>query len=333
MSQGSENSSQSIIEMVPQADGRPLIEPEFTIPKEQRHSGIVEIDGSSVQLKDRGAGAYKIHLLPVELRVLKEGTAAAPEDGLVVKKTDTVRYRLSPGLPDSPVLLEDEIQWYWRILKWDGSYEAWEPFQDGQGHTFTAQPKDAGVYEVKATIDGQDFFFKRQKDDSHSAKKKDENDCFGVVDRQWQIDVRDEAKRNLGSTAYAYKKKNGNVGKNEWKCNLFVGHKASDAGATVPFVNGRVIRRYYPIANQWAGIDRPSIANWSLLPRETYPQPGWVVSRGAPGGIGHVGILGYDGAWISAGKDKVHRRCDLRPAISLRTSGSTYQPARTNKYN
>lgn len=274
-----------------------------------------------------------VNLLPVDIKVVKEGEAAALEDGLVVKKTDTVRYRLSPGLPDAPLLLEDKIQWHWRILKWDGTYSGWTAYENGQGYTFTAQPEDAGIYEVKATMDGQDFFLKRSKDDPHSAKKKDENECFGVVDEQWQINVRNQAKANLGSVAYAFAVANENVGKKEYKCNLFVGHKATNGGAIVPKINGRnPFSKYYPIANQWAGTQVANIPGWILLSVNTYPQPGYVVARGAPGGIGHTGIVDYDGAWIGAGTFNVNRKADLRNDISLRSGTSTYQPARFHKY-
>jgi hypothetical protein len=279
------------------------------------------------------AGPLEAILLPVDIKVVKEGETTAPEDGLIVKKTDTVRYRLSPGLPDAPLLLEDKIQWHWKILKWDGTYSGWTAYEDGQGHTFTAQPEDAGIYEVKATVDGQDFFLKRAKDDPHSAKKKDENECFGVVDEQWQINVRNQAKANLGSVAYAFAVANENVGKKEYKCNLFVGHKATNGGAIVPKINGRnPFSKYYPIANQWAGTQVANIPGWILLPVNTYPQPGYVVARGAPGGIGHTGIVDYDGAWIGAGTFNVNRKADLRNDISLRSGTSTYQSARFHKY-
>lgn len=282
-------------------------------------AGPAGITISSMFLSDR----VMVSLLPVDIKVVKEGEISAPEDGLIVKKTDTVRYRLSPGMPDTPLLFEDKIQWHWRILKWDGTYSPWTGYTNGRGHTFTAQPQDAGIYEVKATMEGQDFFLKRAKDDPHSAKKKDENECFGVVEKDWQINVRNQAKGNLGSVAYAKAVANDNVPKNEYKCNLFVGHKANDGGAAVPKINGNnPFNKYYPIANQWAGTQVATIPGWTLLPTNTYPQPGFVVARGAPGGIGHTGIVDYDGAWISAGTTEVNRKADVR----------TYIPSRFNKY-
>lgn len=186
---------------------------------------------------------------------------------------------------------------------------------------------------MKATVDGQDFFLKRAKDDPHSAKKKDENECFGVVDEQWQINVRNQAKANLGSVAYAKSVANDNVDEDQYKCNLFVGHKATDGGAIVPKINGNnPFNKYYPIANQWAGTQVANIPSWVLLPTDTYPQPGYVVARGVAGGTGHTGIVDYDGAWIGAGTFNVNRNADLRNEISLRSGTTTYQPARFHKY-
>lgn len=251
---------------------------------------------------------------------------ATPADGLVVMKSDTVRYTVFPDAPLIPTLYEDYIQWYWRILKWDGTYSAWTAFQDGQGHTFTAQPLDSGIYEIKAVIEANTVVFKRDDDDPHSMKKKGDSECFGVVDEQWQLDVRDYAKSNLGSLVYAQGVANLNVPAGPpggYKCNLFVGHKATDAGAIVPKINGNnPFNKYHPTANQWAGTEVKAIPSWTLLPAATYPQPGFVVARGAPGGIGHTGIVDYDGAWISAGTTNVNRIADVR----------TYVPSRFRKY-
>jgi hypothetical protein len=281
-----------------------------------------------------------VDLLPVDINVSKEGTSAAPHwtGGLVVKKTDTVRYRLSPGVPDVPLLLEDKIRWHWRILKWDGTYSDWTAYQDGQGHTFTAQPEDAGIYEVKATFDGQDFFLKRKNDDLYSTKKTGEKDCFGVVDEEWQISVREKAALWLGNEDYAQAKEKQPIPENQPKCNLFVAHCGTLGGAEVPWINGGsyfIGALYPPVANQWAGKKvndiLKHIPNWTLLPEETYPQPGWIVAR-AGKKHGHTGIIDYDGAWIGAGPINVNRKADLRNDISLRSGPSIYQPARFRKY-
>jgi hypothetical protein len=281
---------------------------------------------------DHAAEGEKAFLkLPVDIQVTKEGDAVAPEAGLIVKKGDSVRYRLSPGLPDDPVLFEDKIQWHWRILQANGIWGNWTAYQNGKGHTFAAQPATAGIYEVKATVNGRDSFLKRQKDDPHSPRVKDENDCFGVVDDDWQIVVVNQARSSLGSEAYATAAANPPFGAQDPKCNLFVAHKATDGGATVPWINGYPLRRRPPTANQWQGTDPKPIPNWTLLPEQTYPQPGFIVARLGLN-HGHVGILDYDGAWISAGSINVNRKAHLINEISLRSDRVIYQPARLRKY-
>jgi hypothetical protein len=301
----------------------------LTIPSGQSRSPSLDIDpGFQEAFSGNEFHSEEIVRKPfrTEILITKDGEATAPADGLIVKTSDTVRYRLFPDEPDTPLLYEDDIKWYWRILKWDGTYSAWTAYQDGQGHTFTAQPLDAGIYEVKAEIDFHTVFYVRAINDPHSTKKKGDNECFGVVDEQWQLDVRHQAKINLGSVAYAQGVANSNVPAGPpggYKCNLFVGHKASDAGTVVPKVNGNhPLSKYYPTANQWAGTEVKAIPGWTLLPAATYPQSGFVVARGVAGGIGHTGVVDYDGAWISAGTTNVNRIADVR----------TYVPSRFRKY-
>jgi hypothetical protein len=248
-----------------------------------------------------------IILAPVDIEVFKEGTGGAPSDGLVALKTDTLRYRLLRYVWDSPVLLADKLQWYWRILKWDGTYSDWTAYQNGQGHPFTAQPITAGIYEVKAKLGDLEFFLERFEDDPHSTKKDGENDCIGIANEQWQIDVRNAAKNNLGSVAYAEAAEIkstiqpliSGTPRDKPKCNRFVADQAIGGGAPVPAING-TLGTSYPSANQWCGAEVKDIPGWTLLPRETYPQPGFVVARGNAGS-GHCGIIDYDGAWITRG--------------------------------
>ena len=89
--------------------------------------------------------------------------------------------------------------------------------QDAKGHAYTEKPTTAGIFEVKAVIDGQDYLFKRKKDDPHSSKKEGENDCYGVADEVWQFDLWEASKGTLGSKIYAEAVKKGNFPKNSAK--------------------------------------------------------------------------------------------------------------------
>ena len=100
------------------------------------------------------------------------------------------------------------------------------------------------------------------------------------------------------------------------KCNIFVAHRAVEAGATVPAISGW-LNEYPPTANQWAGTEdtndllpgtQTGIDHW-ILENTLHPQPGFIVAHPASDGSGHVGIVDYDGVGISAGSvGIVHRK-------------------------
>ena len=252
-------------------------------------------------------------LLPVEIAVRKKGTTTAPDDGLIVKKGDILEIALAPSWFDQAKQFETLITWQYQQLKSDGTYTDWAAFgPDGKGTKFEYTTTSGGVFQVKAIVavsgEQQEYKLLRKIDDVRNGEKvgfgkKGQPDAFGVVDTDIQIAIRHSAQINLGSHAYDKS--------TEWlpafpkdkdKCNLFVAHKATDAGATVPWINGNnPFVPYPPTANQWAGTDPKNIPNWVLLPVETMPQPGFVVSEPNELGSGHCGILDYDGWGIAAG--------------------------------
>lgn len=278
---------------------------------------------------------YRAFLFNTDVVVQNQIESEAPADGTVILKTDKIRYQLSQHIVWATPLLKDCIAWHRRQLKWDGTYENWAAVPNATGHFYIEKPSKAGIFEVKAVIDGQDYIFKRKADDPHSGKKKGDNDCYGVADEAWQVSIRDKARADLGSVAYAvaaYKSIAFRWGNN--KCNLFVRDHATQAGATVENVNGGTFPPYYPpTANQWANFEVKVIPNWTLFPRETYPQPGYIVSRYNTVSSGHCGILDYDGAWVSAGEKNVNRVADMRAEGYNDDDPETPQgPARVNKY-
>jgi len=270
---------------------------------------------------------YRALLLNTDVVVLNDIETEPPVDGTVIEKTDKISYQLSLSISEVPVMLKNSIIWKRRQLKWDGTYEDWTVVENAKGHSYRENPANAGIFEVKAVIDGQDYIFKRSADDPHSSKKKGDNDCYGVVDEAWQVNVRDEAKEALGIENYAQGVKHSNVPKGPpggWKCNLFVGHKLAASGVSIDKINGNnPFSKYYPTANQWAGFEVKPIPHWTLLPVETYPQPGFVAAYGRVDDIGHTGIMDYDGSWIAAGQFNVNRV----PTVQ------TYNPTRVRKYS
>ena len=260
-------------------------------------------------------GEYKIVVISIESVEL----VGAPFDGLVVKNGNVVTMKANI-LPTSYVPPANEPKWYYQQLKTDGSWEAWTSFgSTAHGKTYAHTTTMSGVFRVKTVLTVCDSvlcekILERTADEADGYGKVGDPDAFGVTDTQIQIDIRDAAKGFLGSTAYPY---DGVVTAqygfpeypaNTYKCNIFVAHRAKQAGADVPAING-IPATYPPLANEWAGTEdthpfipgfQTDIDHWTLL-ITSYPQPGFIVGHPNASGSGHVGIVDYDGHGIGAG--------------------------------
>lgn len=142
--------------------------------------------------------------------------------------------------------------------------------------------------------------------------------AFGVCDEGWQISLRNAAKAHLGSDAYAFDAPVvayggfSGVPEGSWKCNIFVAHRLTDCGFSVPSVHhGRFnTRDWPPLANEWANTTF-QIRGWPVISEQGFPQPGYVAIRPNSGSNGHMGILDFDGMAISAQVDLVTRRSSV----------------------
>jgi len=306
-------------------------------------------------------------LVQVEVVVRKKTEATAPETGLLVKKGDVITFDVNGLAPAGEFPLPSEsVKWKIRQLKHDGTTTEWADVQ-GQGAELDFTTSQGGVFEAKAVITppgGQpsNFPLTRRKNAPHADNgggevqdihKAGAVDYFGVSDQQWQINLREKALADLGSTKFAtlavfiapwfpgreYKRTN--------KCNIFVYDKCYEAGVDVPLTRERwgklpLLITEPPLAIDWWNdnsgrkdnfketIQSVEIPGWTRLPNEAMPQPGLVVARPILGGVAvrydsHCGIFDYDGSWISAGPSKVNKYCHLKV--------SAYQPVGIRKYN
>ena len=290
-------------------------------------------------------------LVPVEITIRKQGEEKTPDTGLLVKKDDVLEFALAPQFFDTEDNFETLITWRQRQLKGDGTYTEWSNISEqATGKKFEYTTETGGIFQVKAVItNGGEHEYKRKKDAPYGANwrgvynenvlSKGKPDFVGVVDEQWQIDLRDEAVSFLGITDYALTKSirvyrgGPNARPGADKCNIFVYHRCVAAGFPVPLAHsyerrfGLGIVHVPPLANQWgnewAGSSFP-IAGWIFLSNSAMPQPGFIVIRTGNSGSGHMGILNYDGSWINAGPTNVNQ------AIHLSTG---YQPAVFRKHN
>ncbi len=242
----------------------------------------------------------------------------APDSGLVVLRGNSVTMH-AHIYPDSFVPASGEPQWMCQRRKRDGTWDAWIPFSaNAHGMSYTHATDQSGIFRVKAVLHLDDFLaiermFTRRVDEEHGFGKAGEPDAFGVADTPFQVGFSALAREWLGSTNYPL---DGIVpadhGFSEfpagtYKCNIFVAHRAVQAGAIVPAING-VLHDYPPTANQWAGTESTSqvlpliqtIDHW-VLESTMYPQPGFIVAHPHAEWSGHVGIVDYDGEGIGAG--------------------------------
>jgi hypothetical protein len=251
----------------------------------------------------------------------------AEEDGLVVQTGTSVAMEVEC----LPVGVGDELSSVWSVrrLRANGQYDDWEYATGNYGGVDVFyRPATGGIYQVQATVtvgssDGgaaESFYrWSESEEPTIGYHKKGDLKAFGVVDELWQKQLRDAAKAYLGSTAYleyaylpaqygfpAFAGKYG-----AYKCNIFVAHRAVEVGLTVPKINGRILKRNPPLANQW-GDPSFDIENWRILSESEYPQPGFIVSEPKyDGNPGHLGIVDFDARGISAGRDNVNRYFDL----------------------
>jgi hypothetical protein len=297
---------------------------------------------------------HAVVLLPVQIEVRKQGTTAAPETGLLVKKGDVLEFALAPQFFDTDDNFETLITWQQRQLNGEGTYTEWANISaQATGTKYEHTTAAGGIFQIKAVItNGGDHEYKRKTDAPHAANgsgvyneklRKDQPDFIGVADNDAQISVRNQSLSLLGSTAYA-KSAAITVGygvdptlnfKDSWKCNIFVFCMSNAAGVSVPTKNWRdyrfglppyVDRAVPPGANDWYSSSF-SIPSWTWAAASTIPQPGFAAIHqhinDAVAGGAHIGILDYDGAWISAGSATVNK--------SIHISDGDYQPTNYRK--
>ena len=265
-------------------------------------------------------------LLPVEVVVHKKDEAP-PEDGVLVKKGDTVVYEI-PGLPESVFVYFER-----RYLDGNGQYGHWWSFSSGANagkSRIEEEELTTSIFQVRARIvaSGPGIYvnYTRKRDDPHGKSssgvmnpmlKAGEPDFVGVAEGDAQIAIVKKARESLGSTAWSLASTvtvspTATAGPNDNKCNVFVYQSCMNAGASVPLDSGG----WPPRAYDWFDSSF-TITGWNFRTSYCHPAPGQVVSRylldwipivdRIPGTSAHVGIVDYNGSWINAGPANINR--------------------------
>jgi hypothetical protein len=261
-------------------------------------------------------------LLPVEVTVRKKGETIST-NGVLIKKGEVIEVALAENWFDQQKQFESIISWEYRQRNSDGNFGAWGGFGPNcKGSKFENTMTTSGIFQIRALItNGGEHYYKRKKDEkigslTYGPGKKDDPDCIGVCDTQIQIDICRETQKFYASEDYTASRElpaqygfpvYPASGNSVIRCNIFVAHRATAAGATVPKING-FFYEYPPLANEWAGIEDTNslpgvptwISHWHLSYVEK-PQPGWIIAHPQPGDAGHCAITDYDGEGIGSG--------------------------------
>jgi len=244
---------------------------------------------------------------------------SAPADGLVVLTNTPVAMLLDSDPAGSGSFLS--ATWHTRRLKSDGSYDEWQLAEyNHHGASIVLTPLLGGIYQIRALVsvaaggaDERFYVWEADENVETGLKKRGNLKMVGICDAQWQIDVRNAAKTQMGSTAYlenAYLPASHGISAFPWgryKCNAFVAHMTQEAGVGLPVMHG-TLSSYPPLANELANA-AVVIQNWPSIVGTEYPQPGYVAAEHGSEN-GHCGIVDFDGKGISAGMLNVNRRMD-----------------------
>ena len=265
-------------------------------------SGDASIDGDFVQT--------------TAIRVDGVSVPSAPSTGLAVLAGTSVGLRvdLTPAGAGSFVATD----WLVARRKSDGSYHDWISVASGvPGGLHSHGFQQPGVFRIRADVvcanDTNTVHYLRNGIGPYDPPDIEPQNHIGVASTQNQLVLRNFAVTELGQTSFALSANlpslNGfsSVESGKWKCNAFVANCAMWVGQTVPATGGHPpISSYPPVANNWAM--GATIAGWTFLGTGVDPEPGWICGHPQPGGLGHVGIVDYDGYCIAAGKYNVNRQ-------------------------
>ena len=241
---------------------------------------------------------------------------SAPSTGLAVLLGTQVGMQFDVSPLGSASLLSSD----WRLArrKSDGTYRDWTTAASSvSGRFWTYGFPNPGIYRIAADVSlpggaTRTVHYLRGGLGAYDWTKIEPWNHIGVATTQAQLSLREFAVDQLGRTDFGLLANlpslNGfsAVPSKGWKCNAFVAYCAMSVGQTVPSTGGHPpFSTYPPVANNWAMGS--SIPGWTFLGIGIDPEPGWICGHPQPGGLGHVGIVDYDGHGIAAGKVNVNR--------------------------
>lgn len=242
---------------------------------------------------------------------------SAPSSGLAVLRGTQVGMQLNISPSGVVNLLSSD----WRLARRmsNGGYHDWTTVASAvSGQSWTYGFPNPGIYRIAADVSlpggaTRAALYLRNGVGPHDFRRIESWNHVGVASSQDQLNLREFAVGRLGTTQFAQDSalpaQNGfsSVPAGVPRCNAFVAFCAMSVRQNVPSTHGHPpFSSYPPLANDWAmGSDIPG---WTFLGTGIDPEPGWICGHPEPDGIGHAGIVDYDGYGIAAGVSEVNRR-------------------------
>ena len=274
-------------------------------------------------------------VMPIPIDISVKDSSGKMNDRILVKKGETIEVAIHPVFWEHDLPGNDKIEWELERVDSTGKFSPSPITATGTNVSVTI--KESGIYRICAIINGGRYYYRRHEDVPHHngmfGLRAGDFDYVGVYtyETQRKIVGRAFSYCREASTKFAYgkdfdfaeygysnfllKKRLANAN----KCNIFVFAVAyeerilihlKDREFTVAGMpTGLEFYKSPPTVKEWMDssekIETTPAPNWAWLKVEatTLPEPGHVVMDDA-----HMGILDYDGSWISAGPSNVNKK-------------------------
>ena len=274
-------------------------------------------------------------VLPIEIDISVKDSRGNVNDRILVKKGETIDVALHPMFWEHDLPGNNNIEWELECVSSTGKFSSRPITATGTNISFTIN--ESGIYRICAIINGERYYYRRHEDVPYhkgmTGLRAGDFDYVGVYTYETQRKMVDRAfsycreastkfayGKEFDFTEYGYsnfllKKRLANAN----KCNIFVFAVAHEERILIHLKD-----REFTVAGMPTGLEfyksPPTVKEWrdSNEKIETTPAPNWTwlkvdaTMQPEPGHVVmddvHMGILDYDGSWISAGPSNVNKK-------------------------
>ncbi len=279
------------------------------------------------EILDEDLDGLSLIVFPIEIDISVKDPSGKMNDRILVKKGEIIEIAINPIFWQYDLPSNEKIKWQLGRIDKNGNIE-WEDISS-TGAKISLKMKKSGIFQIRLKINEQIFYYKRHFDapnpENIQGLYKNDKDLIGVYTFETQKKLIDRAyfycenlstkfskKSNLDLAEYGITGYRGWVFnqalKGVWKCNIFVYAVAYDVGIKLKLIK----RTFYdspPLVKEWNNHQFEIVAypypNWNFL-NVNFPEPGFIINDSE-----HMGILDYDGTWISAGEFYVNKKACL----------------------